>query len=393
MSNNNVLFESSSNSVSDIQLSDDMALIYTDSSLEGLFHTEASADANVGEFKLHYREITTGATITKVIHQESYSRDYAPASLKILPMGELWVTSYRKSNGSPWLSAWKFNQANEFEQVFDKQLAPLLGKGYSWLTIPHGGSHAALEQLTRQQFISLAKNPINKNEILVSFPAPSLGVNDDTPLSYLDSFNVLTSDDLTYISTVHHMAGVDVIAVKVDTLGNQIGSDILGTTNRDEHFGVTSYQGKALVFGRARTINAQWDAYIATPGMASSSFSLNSSSVITAATATKHGLLASGTVGWSQNPHGISISEHADVELILVSDKLNEISKLTLPSSARFDRIFGFMPLKKNVYLAYGMENGPGTHSADNDINQLVSSPLMMQVTIENGKSISHVVF
>jgi hypothetical protein len=377
----NILFESTNNRVTDINLIDESSLVYTE-----LTHNQL----DMSEYRLVYRDIINGEVTKHIIHQDTYvPRDYASVSLKLLPIDDIIVTSYRTINGAPWLSGWKLNLKNEFEQVFNRQIAPALNDvGFAQSVFIQGGSVDVFNERLRQQDIFLAPNPINKNDILMSFSAPALNRDGYEKIRYADLYSDFTEENVSDISTKSSYAGVDVIITNVNTSGHQSGGSVLGTVNMDHNFGLSSYLDRPLIFGRAQTLSKEWKGFLAINNLANADLSLAKNSVISAAKETHSGLLSVASVNWQQNPSGLSISEKANLEFILFNESLNEISKTELAPSNRFDQIYGIIALKNNGYLAYGMQNGPGTHSADSNVSHFKSEPLLIQVIIESDNSL-----
>jgi len=75
-------------------------------------------------------------------------------------------------------------------------------------------------------------------------------------------------------------------------------------------------------------------------------------------------LLAAGSTGYFQNPNGASISEDAKPLLAVLEADGRLRERLTVAAGARHNQVRSLAPWA-NGWLAAGMENGPGTHSAD----------------------------
>lgn len=382
----NILFESTNHKITDINLIGESALVYTEFSKN---------QQRMSEYRLVHRDIITEKVTAAIIHQDTFTvHDYSPVSLKVLPVEDVLVTSYRNSTGAPWLSGWKLNSSGELEQVFNNQIAPALDDvGFIRPLGVDGGSVDVFNDLLRQQSIYLAPNPVSDNELLVSFSAPAIGGRIDDLSHYVDSYNEFTDEDLSYISTKGSYEGVDVIITHVNTSGDRSGSAVLGTVNVDHHFGLSSYLDSPLIFGRTLLKLDEWKGFLASKSLVNSDLSSAKNSVISAAKETEHGLLSVASANWQQNPSGISVSERASLEFVLLDESLNKISKTELAPSNRFDQINGIIALKNNGYLAYGMSNGPGTHSADSNASRFESEPLLIQVIIENDSSLRTVTY
>jgi hypothetical protein len=77
------------------------------------------------------------------------------------------------------------------------------------------------------------------------------------------------------------------------------------------------------------------------------------------------GLLASGSAGYTQNPTGASISEEAKPLLARLAADGQLQQRIDLAAGARHNQLRTLASRLDGSWLIAGMENGPGTHSAD----------------------------
>lgn len=92
-------------------------------------------------------------------------------------------------------------------------------------------------------------------------------------------------------------------------------------------------------------------------------------------------LLAAGSTGYFQNPNGASISEDAK-PLLAVLDADGRVREcLNVTAGPRHNQVRALAPGNKG-WLAAGMENGPGTHSADADAALLRADGWVRSVTL-----------
>jgi hypothetical protein len=81
-------------------------------------------------------------------------------------------------------------------------------------------------------------------------------------------------------------------------------------------------------------------------------------------------LLAAGSTGYIQNPGGASISEEAKPLLAILGSDGSVREKLNLTAGPRHNQLRSLASWN-GAWLGAGMENGPGTHSADADLSLL----------------------
>jgi hypothetical protein len=81
-------------------------------------------------------------------------------------------------------------------------------------------------------------------------------------------------------------------------------------------------------------------------------------------------LLAAGSTGYFQNSNGASISEDARPLLAVLEADGRLRERLNVAAGLRHNQVRSLAPWS-NGWLAAGMENGPGTHSADADASLL----------------------
>lgn len=91
--------------------------------------------------------------------------------------------------------------------------------------------------------------------------------------------------------------------------------------------------------------------------------------------------LAAGSTGYTQNPSGASISEEARPLLALLESDGAVREQIAVASGLRHNQLRSLTPFN-NGWLAGGMENGPGTHSADGNLSLLKSDGFVRAVRL-----------
>lgn len=152
------------------------------------------------------------------------------------------------------------------------------------------------------------------------------------------------------------------------------------TEGRSEVQGLRWLGERMAVVGRVRTVRAAdgWDAYVAFVADSSRALShalihVDQGEVLFDIAALPNGqLLACGAAGYTQNPTGVSISETATPLLMLLDATGKPVRRIALAAGARQNQLRS-LAAWQGAWLVAGMENGPGTHSADGDASLLTA--------------------
>ena len=78
-------------------------------------------------------------------------------------------------------------------------------------------------------------------------------------------------------------------------------------------------------------------------------------------------LIAVGSCGWTQNPQGASVSEASQKLLVLLDREGGVVERKTLPEGPRHNLLRSVAADSDGAAIVGGFENGPGTHSGDQD--------------------------
>lgn len=156
--------------------------------------------------------------------------------------------------------------------------------------------------------------------------------------------------------------------------GQRVGTAVIDTQRRCELHALRWVGDRVAAAGRVRTQQTAdgWDAFVAfVPASATAPsgyrvLDFEAGDVIfDIALRSDGGLLASGSAGYTQNPAGASISEDAKPLLARLAPDGQLQQRVTITPGLRHNQMRALAPRPDGSWLTAGMENGPGTHSAD----------------------------
>lgn len=162
--------------------------------------------------------------------------------------------------------------------------------------------------------------------------------------------------------------------------GQRLGTVLIDTQQRSELHALRWVGNSIAVAGRVRSQQTEtgWNAYLAlVPAGASAAsayrvLDLDLGEVIFDVAQRVDGrLLVVGAAGYGQNPAGASISEQATPLLAQLSADGQLQQRIALTPGPRHNQVRALAPWGGSGWLLGGMENGPGTHSADADLSLL----------------------
>jgi hypothetical protein len=167
-------------------------------------------------------------------------------------------------------------------------------------------------------------------------------------------------------------AGALVTRIAAD--GRRLGSTVVDTLQTSELYGLRATPAGFVLQGRVRTAvdsdGSGWDAYVAAIGGDGRLdmyrvVDIDRGDVLFDAVMLPNGrYLALGTTGYTQNPHGASISEDTQPLLILLDADGSVRRRVGLADGPRQDQLRTIVSLDDR-WLVGGMRNGSGTHSGD----------------------------
>lgn len=144
-----------------------------------------------------------------------------------------------------------------------------------------------------------------------------------------------------------------------------------------------------LVAGRVRTTRAPdgggWDGYVArTDGAAAvRSYRLvdvdRGDAILDVLPLDGNAVLLAGATSYTQNPGGESVSDASAPLLARLDTGTGATTRIALPAGPRGNQVRGLASYRSR-WLVGGMENVPGTHSADSDPRLLVTDAWLREV-------------
>ncbi len=165
-----------------------------------------------------------------------------------------------------------------------------------------------------------------------------------------------------------------VLLTQFSAAGARVGTTVIDTQQRSELHALRWVGGNVAAAGRVRSrqVAEGWDAYLtlvpagATTPAAYRVLDVEAGDVIfDVAPAADGRLLVAGSSAYTQNPTGASISEGAQPLLALLGSDGQLQQRLTLAGGPRHNQLRALAARPDGRWLLGGMENGPGTHSAD----------------------------
>lgn len=159
--------------------------------------------------------------------------------------------------------------------------------------------------------------------------------------------------------------------------GQRLGTVLVNTQQRSELQALRWVGDRIAAAGRVRTRQTDdgWDAWLAllpagaTTLAAYRVLDFDAGDVILDIAPRADGrLLVAGSTGFTQNPAGASVSEQAQPLLALLSADGQLAQRLALTPGPRHNQLRALASRGSDLrWLTGGMQNGPGTHSADAD--------------------------
>jgi hypothetical protein len=207
-----------------------------------------------------------------------------------------------------------------------------------------------------------------------------VGVLVDPRSDLLDAHNAAFAEDLRPIAEPGFSS--DVLVTRLDGDGGRQFSRMVGTTLNDEMYGLRAAPGEVLIAGRTETTPddpAGWDGMLArvddAGAVTTRTVHVDAADILFDADVLADGrIVAVGGAGYTDNPHGGSISEACSLLAIVLTP--DATARLPLPSPPRNNHLRTLLAGPEGVWVA-GMSDGPGTHSGDTDLSVIRCEPFV----------------
>jgi hypothetical protein len=166
------------------------------------------------------------------------------------------------------------------------------------------------------------------------------------------------------------------IVTVLDENGHRLGATPVDTSVLSEVHAVRWAGDSIVVAGRMRSAvrddGSGWDGFVArvspgNPAAQLQALDFDRGDVILDVAALDDGSIAiAGSTAYVQNPTGGSISESAEPLLAMLPAKRGTVQRLPLPAGLRQNQV-RTVAAWLHGWVIGGLQNGPGTHSADSD--------------------------
>lgn len=292
----------------------------------------------------------------------------------IAALGEDAIAAVRTARHS--VVAYRFAFAGgTFERRYRTLAIPAYPIGAIGLT---GGTYDTFGAVDSQFFVHLAISPEGTTYVGVRHPELSA---DRLVKAIKDVFGEVLATDPDW---------TDSYVVRLLPDGTRLGTSVVGTDRPDEMFALRAAPGAVWVLGRNELWNDQgtgFDAFIghvdgATGAATARALDVNLSDISFDLAPLPGGdVVVVGASGYSQNPHGASISEGSAAFARRMSSDGSAVA-VPLPSGPRHNEARFIVPLPSGRLLVGGMLDGPGTHSADGNVSVLTAKGFVTEVTL-----------
>ncbi len=232
-----------------------------------------------------------------------------------------------------------------------------------------GGSYDTFEQLAHPYMVFLDLDEDGNAYVVV-------------PALYSSSIhwhNQYFSESLSHLGETSVSSGLetDALVTKVSPAGERMYTVVAGSVDPDECYGIKADNASFYLYGRTgkptSTVGYQWDAYLSKYSSDTGSpifvrsFDIDKSEIIYDIAETNNGdLILVGSTGWSQNPLGYSVSGTARKLVAIIDKSGNFVKEFEVESGLRHNQVRSIIYNNDRIWIG-GWENGPGTHTGDND--------------------------
>lgn len=294
---------------------------------------------------------------------------------RLQPLGEQIVVATRTGRHSVIAYRYDFREAH-FEPEMRTLIVPPLSMYGVGLT---GGSHDTFGQLDTQFAVHVAIDETSTIYVAVQHPH-------DGGANLVKAHKNAFGEDL-----VGDPDSLDIYVTRVAVDGTRLGTSVVATPEADELYGLRAGKNSAYVAGRKEYWNEAgtgFDALAAEVEGTSGAvhvFELDvdrSDIAFDVAALSDSELLIVGASGYSQNPHGASVSEESQAFASVLS-KAGGSRALLVPNRARHNEVRSLARGPNGRWIAAGMLNGPGTHSGDADTALVTADGFLSELATE----------
>ncbi|MFT7775498.1 hypothetical protein [Roseateles sp.] len=294
-----------------------------------------------------------------------YTRDAA----RLAPLGEDVALAFRSGRNAVVLHRLGYSGAGLSKQ-WRRLVEPGVYIGARFLT---GGSFDPFKSLDQQWRLVLDADPLGGIAVAVT----------------LDFTDLIEGHSQQFGEPLDPRVANGVLLSKFSTAGIRQGTVLIDTQQRSELHALRWVGAQVAAAGRVRSrqVADGWDAFLALvpAGIGTTTayrvLDFEAGDVVFDVAQRADGrLLLAGSTGYTQNPTGASISEESKPLLALLSPDGQLQQRVTLTPGLRHNQLRALAPLRDTGWLSGGMENGPGTHSADTDAALLVADGYLREL-------------
>lgn len=291
-----------------------------------------------------------------------YTRDAA----RLAALGEDVALALRSGRHAVVLHRVGYSAAVGFTPQWRSLVEPGVYIGARFLT---GGSFDPFKSLDQQWRLALDADAQGRIAVAVS----------------LDSTDLIEGHSQHFGEALDPTIANGLLLSQFSASGQRLGTALINTQQRSELHALRWVGGQVAAAGRVRSQRTAegWDAFLAlvpagaTAASAYRVLDFEAGDVIFDVAPRADGrLLVAGSAGYTQNPTGASISEASQPLLALLSADAQLQQRIALTPGARHNQLRALAPRGiggDGRWLLGGMENGPGTHSADTNPALLVA--------------------
>ncbi len=274
-------------------------------------------------------------------------------AVRVSAIGEDMVVALRSGRGTVLAYRFNYSAAHGFLQQWRTVVEPGVGIGFLGIT---SGTFDPFGSLENHWKVFLDTDVAGRIAIAVS---PRLtGIAE----GHTQYFGEVVDPDLW----------CGALVTRLSPNGQRLGTAILATEKKMSELHGLRWIGETVALtGRIKQDGGNWDAYISLVGQDSNKpvtyqvADVEQGDIFFDVASLSNGqLVVAGAAGYTQNPSGGSISEAA-TPLLAVLDKEGKVQqRIPVPAGPRHNQLRSLAPWKGN-WLIGGLQNGPGTHSAD----------------------------